>query len=150
MHFAITSERERLLLAADDEGDRDAVDELLEDIEELWDDDALKVDTDKAWDTIHRCLTDGTLEPEGGEYPLSYAILGGRHLHDEYYGAAGRPGAVLLVLVRPAVAGHARRSYRGGYAFCMSCRNWAGNQAPSAGAPGSAPVGVPLPGGGPT
>jgi len=90
VHFAITSEQERLLLAADDEGDRDAVDELLEDIEELWDDDALKVDTDKAWDTIHRCLTDGTLEPEGGEYPLSYAILGGRHLHDEYYGG-GRP-----------------------------------------------------------
>jgi hypothetical protein len=62
VHFAITSEQERSLLAADDEGDRDAVAELLEEIEEFWDDDALKVDTDKAWDAIHRCLTDGTLD----------------------------------------------------------------------------------------
>jgi hypothetical protein len=85
VHFAINSEQERLLLAADDKGVSDAVSELLEEIEEFWDDDALKVDTDKAWDAIHRCLTDGTLAPEGGEYPLSYAVLGGRHLHDEYY-----------------------------------------------------------------
>jgi hypothetical protein len=85
VHFAITAEQGRLLLAADDEGDHDAVGELLEEIEELWDDDALKVDTDKAWDAIHRCLTDGTLDPDGGGYPLSYAMLAGRHLHDQYY-----------------------------------------------------------------
>ena len=42
-------------------------------------------ETDKAWDAIHRCLTGGTLDPDGGEYPLSHAVLGGRHLHDEYY-----------------------------------------------------------------
>ncbi|WP_432981476.1 YfbM family protein [Dactylosporangium sp. CA-233914] len=85
MHFAITSDQERSLLAADDEGDSDTVGELLEDIEESWRDGGLKVDTDKAWDAIHRCLTDGTLDPDGGEYPLSLAVLGGRHLHDEYY-----------------------------------------------------------------
>lgn len=45
----------------------------------------LKVDTDKAWDGIHRCLTNGTLDPDAGEYPLSHVVLGGRHLHDEYY-----------------------------------------------------------------
>jgi hypothetical protein len=83
VHFAITSEQERSLLAAD--GDSDSVAELLEEIEESWDDDALKVDTDKAWDAIHRCLTDGTLDPDGGVYPLSHAVLGGRHLHDDYY-----------------------------------------------------------------
>ncbi|MFI5909755.1 DUF1877 family protein [Dactylosporangium sp. NPDC051541] len=85
VHFAITPDQERSLLAADDEGDTDTVGELLEDIEESWPGDALKVDTDKAWDAIHRCLTDGTLDPDGGEYPLSLAVLGGRHLHDEYY-----------------------------------------------------------------
>jgi hypothetical protein len=85
MHFAISADQERALLAADDEGDSDLVAELLEEIEEHWDDDALKVDTDKAWDPIHRCLTDGTLDPDGGEYPLSHAILGGRHLHDDIY-----------------------------------------------------------------
>ncbi|MCZ7423679.1 MULTISPECIES: DUF1877 family protein [unclassified Micromonospora] len=84
VHFAITPEQERSLLAAADDGDGDAVDELIEEIEESWAEDGLKVDTDKAWDTIHRCLTDGTLEPDGGEYPLSHAVLGGRRLHEEY------------------------------------------------------------------
>jgi hypothetical protein len=85
VHFAITPEQERSLLAADDDGDSDTVGELLEEIEESWNEGGLKVDTDKAWDAIHRCLTDGTLDPDGGEYPLSHAVLGGRHLHDEYY-----------------------------------------------------------------
>lgn len=85
VHFAITPEQERSLLAAADSGDTDAVGELLEEIEESWTDDELKVDSDKAWDAIHRCLTDGTLDPDGGEYPLSHAVLGGRHLHDEYH-----------------------------------------------------------------
>ncbi|MEU7611822.1 YfbM family protein [Micromonospora sp. NPDC049204] len=81
VHFAITSEQERSLLAADD----DRVGEFLEEIEESWYDDTFRVDTDKAWDAIHRCLTDGTLDPDGGPYPLSHAVLGGRHLHDDYY-----------------------------------------------------------------
>ncbi|MBQ1024771.1 YfbM family protein [Micromonospora sp. C95] len=84
VHFAITPEQERSLLAAGDDGDSDAVDEFIEAIEESWAEDGLKVDTDKAWDGIHRCLTDGTLEPDGGEYPFSHAVLGGRWLHDEY------------------------------------------------------------------
>jgi hypothetical protein len=83
VHFAISADQERSLLAVD--GDDDAVEELLEDIEESWTDDRLKIDTDKAWDAIHRCLTDGTLDPDGGDYPLSYAVLGGRHLHSGYY-----------------------------------------------------------------
>jgi hypothetical protein len=32
------------------------------------------------WDGIHRCLTDGTLDPDGGEPPLNHAILGGKRL----------------------------------------------------------------------
>ncbi|MES9541415.1 MULTISPECIES: YfbM family protein [unclassified Actinomadura] len=79
VHFAITDEQERALLA----GDEDAVAELLEDLEENWEDDHLKVDTDKAWEAVHRCLGDGTLDYEG--YPLSHAVLGGRHLHQEFY-----------------------------------------------------------------
>jgi Domain of unknown function (DUF1877) len=85
VYFAITPEQERSLLAADDGGDSDEVGEFLEELEESWSDSGLKVDTDKAWDAIHRCLADGTLDPDGGEYPLSHAVLGGRHLHDEYY-----------------------------------------------------------------
>lgn len=84
VHFAIGPDRERDLLAADDGGDTETVAGLIEDIEESADD-QLTESTDKAWDAIHRCLTDGTLDPDGGEYPLSHAVLGGRHLHDDYY-----------------------------------------------------------------
>ncbi|MEO3929151.1 DUF1877 family protein [Micromonosporaceae bacterium B7E4] len=83
VHFAITTEQEHSLLTAD--GDNDTVGELLEEIEESWSEDRFKVDTDKAWDAIHRCLTDGTLDPDAGDYPLSHVVLGGRHLHDEYH-----------------------------------------------------------------
>lgn len=38
VHFAVTADQERRLLAADDEGDADTVAELLEDIEKNWDD----------------------------------------------------------------------------------------------------------------
>jgi hypothetical protein len=85
VHFAITREQERALLAADEAGDGGALAELLEEIEESWDDDALKVATDQAWDAIHRSLTEGTLDPDDGEFPLSLAVLGGNHLHDDIY-----------------------------------------------------------------
>ncbi|MFO0950660.1 MAG: YfbM family protein [Isosphaeraceae bacterium] len=39
-------------------------------------------ETDKAWDAIHRCLTDGTLSGEGPA-PLHLAVLGGRSLYVE-------------------------------------------------------------------
>lgn len=84
VHFAITADQERLLLSADDRGEAE-VGEILEDIEETWNEDGLSVSSDKAWDAIHRCLGDGSLDPDGGEYPLSHAVLGGRHLHDQYY-----------------------------------------------------------------
>jgi hypothetical protein len=90
VHFAVTPEQERALIAAagrdddgDDDGDGESVGEVLEELEESWDDDGLKVDTDKAWDAMHRCLTDGTLD--GDEPPLGLAVLGGRHLSEECY-----------------------------------------------------------------
>jgi len=37
---------------------------------------------DKAWDVLHRCLTDGSLNDLGkGATPLSWCILGGKSLH---------------------------------------------------------------------
>jgi hypothetical protein len=37
---------------------------------------------DKAWDVLHRCLTDGSLHDLGkGAAPLSWCILGGKSLH---------------------------------------------------------------------
>ncbi|MBL7259753.1 YfbM family protein [Paractinoplanes lichenicola] len=82
VHFAIAPEQERALLVAVDE---DELGDFLEELEESWADDSLKVDTDKAWDAIHRCLTDGSLDPDAGDYPLNHAVLGGRHLSEDYY-----------------------------------------------------------------
>lgn len=36
---------------------------------------------DKAWDGIHRCLTEGRLGGEDGNYPLNAVVLGGLPLH---------------------------------------------------------------------
>jgi len=42
--------------------------------------------TDKAWDAIHRALTDGQLGWDNGSYPLNHVILGGELLYtsDDY------------------------------------------------------------------
>jgi len=76
VHFAITPAQEKALLAA--KSDRKLM-ELVEEIEGAWDE-AFVCETDKAWDAIHRCLTDGTLLYDSGEYPLNHCICGGRQL----------------------------------------------------------------------
>lgn len=52
---------------------------LTEYIEQRWDEDWL-CEIDKAWDAIHRCLSDGTLDPRPDQ-PLDGAILGGQSLY---------------------------------------------------------------------
>jgi Domain of unknown function (DUF1877) len=49
-------------------------------IEERWDERFL-AETDKAWDAIHRCLTDGTLAWGNGSFPLNRCILGGEDIY---------------------------------------------------------------------
>lgn len=82
VHFAITSEQLASVLAASNDDD---LMEIIEQIEEAWDKDDL-AESDKAWDAIHRCLTDGSLLYESGEYPLNHVICGGRQLYqgEEY------------------------------------------------------------------
>jgi hypothetical protein len=77
VHFAIDDADAERLLAAD--GD-DAVMAIVEEIEESGE--RPHADTDKAWDAIHRSLTDGRLEWDNGTYPLNAVILGGRQLHE--------------------------------------------------------------------
>jgi hypothetical protein len=82
VHFAITSGELASILAASNDED---LMKVVERIEELWDKQYL-AESDKAWDAIHRCLTDGSLLYESGEYPLNHVICGGRQLYrgDEY------------------------------------------------------------------
>jgi hypothetical protein len=78
VHFAIDAEAaDRLLTAADD----DQVAALIEEIEE----ETIGVghcDTDKAWDAIHRSLTDGYLGYGNGTFPLNAVILGGAQVYE--------------------------------------------------------------------
>jgi hypothetical protein len=92
VHFAITSENLARLLHAPN--DTELV-EIIGEIEKLWDKEHL-AESDKAWDAIHRCLTDGSLLYENGEYPLNLAICGGRQLYrgDDYTVALVTPEQV--------------------------------------------------------
>jgi hypothetical protein len=76
VHFAVTPTQAESLLAA--KSDRKLM-PIVAQIEEAWEK-PFAVETDKAWDAIHRCLTDGTLLYESGEYPLNHCICGGRQL----------------------------------------------------------------------
>jgi hypothetical protein len=77
VHFAVTPAKGRELLAA--KSDRKLMG-LIEALEETWEK-PFVVESDKAWDAIHRCLTDGSLLYVSGEYPLNHCICGGRQLH---------------------------------------------------------------------
>ena len=38
------------------------------------------LDMGTLWDPIHRCLTEGELDPAAGDFPLNTAVLGGKQL----------------------------------------------------------------------
>jgi hypothetical protein len=79
VHFSIDdATAERLLAAPDD----DALGDVIDEIESVWDKDRL-FETDKAWNALHRCLADGTLDQDGGEPPLNLCFFGGTALNDE-------------------------------------------------------------------
>jgi hypothetical protein len=90
VHFALSRTQVRALLAA--KSDRKLI-SLIEQIEDSWEIPFL-AESDKAWDAIHRCLTDGSLLYISGEYPLNHCICGGRQLH------RGRGYTVSFVTVR--------------------------------------------------
>jgi len=75
--FAIDDVTAKALLAASSDGD---VMEIVEAVEERWEEELLQ-ETDNTWDAMHRVLSDGSLDPAGGTFPLNRALLGGRHLH---------------------------------------------------------------------
>jgi hypothetical protein len=39
------------------------------------------LDIGSVWDPLHRILTDGELDPGGGDFPENHVVLGGRQLH---------------------------------------------------------------------
>jgi hypothetical protein len=96
-HFAITEQEAAQLGSFDNDDDR--INFVKEGVEEVWDVQYL-VETDKAWDGIHRCL--GEFPPDTpwfypvdpkhgaharaedhGSYPLRLCVLGGKKILDD-------------------------------------------------------------------
>src|SRR5437879_5676059 len=81
VHYALDLEAVQKLKSFSDEGDR--LDYLLEELEEEYfaTHEEWLAQTDKAWDAIHRTLTDGEIGWDNGTYPLNHVILGGELLY---------------------------------------------------------------------
>jgi hypothetical protein len=98
VHFALSDSDYARIIATDDP---EALVELIqEDIEERYlDAPEASFQSDKAWDAIHRCLTDGSLLYETGPFPLALAVLGGRALDagDDYTACLVEKGEVRAV-----------------------------------------------------
>src|SRR5450631_4688008 len=80
MHFAISFEQAMKLLQC--KTDEDLVEMVEEEVEEVSTEEN-SFQTDKSWDAIHRCLSNGTLDIRQGTRPLNLAILGGNILNKE-------------------------------------------------------------------
>ena len=81
VHFSLSADEVERIRAIDDESAR--VDYIHETIEEEYfaKQPERKAESDKAWDAMHRALSDGELTWEGGEYPLNHVVLGGELLY---------------------------------------------------------------------
>ncbi|MFG0307284.1 MAG: DUF1877 family protein [Phycisphaerales bacterium JB040] len=84
VHFALTDDELNTLIEFSDEQKR--LDHLKEVIEEELLETQRAVETEHAWDGLHRSLTDGNFEWENGTFPLNAVILHGEPLHfkDDY------------------------------------------------------------------
>lgn len=79
VHFALASKDLKKLRKLSTPAE--VVDFIAEDIEQrylptgTW-----TFESEKAWEPLHRCLTNGRLEQGKGPFPLAYAVLGGARL----------------------------------------------------------------------
>jgi len=83
VHFALThGEVVKLKSFATDVERRE---HLTDEIEETYfgEHEDLKAESDKAWDGMHRTLTDGRFAYDNGQYPLSHVVMGGEVVYGE-------------------------------------------------------------------
>lgn len=93
--FALTESEVAKLREIEDEQERR--DYLTDAIEE---DEAVSSEAvDKAWDAMHRCFAEGSLDPNRGQLPLSKLVLGGESLYsdDDYIIWLKRPHLVSAI-----------------------------------------------------
>jgi hypothetical protein len=95
VHFALTKSDLAKVVAFDNPDE--LVEFITEDLEERYLAKRTRsYQSDKAWDAIHRCLTDGRLLYESGPFPLAYAVLGGapQDAGDDYTACLVQPEQV--------------------------------------------------------
>ncbi|MHB0961506.1 MAG: YfbM family protein [Pirellulaceae bacterium] len=82
VHFALDEDDVDALKSQPSDSAR--LDYLQEQIEERYFGDCRDwlAESDKAWDAIHRTLTDGTIGWGNGAFPLSHVILGGERIYE--------------------------------------------------------------------
>jgi hypothetical protein len=99
VHFALTAEEVATLSAFDDEQERLTF--VQEELEEryLEEPKTYAAESDKAWDAMHRTLSDGELSWNGGSFPLNHVVLGGKQLYadDDYIMSLKTPEQVLAI-----------------------------------------------------
>lgn len=83
VHFAISADDVQRLKSIADEQER--LNHLKEEIEESYFETSPQffAESDKAWDAMHRALSDGKLSWNGGAYPLNHTVLGGELLYTD-------------------------------------------------------------------
>lgn len=81
VHFALTSEEVVCLKSFKDDSER--LNHLQEEIEETYMNNFpdLYAETDKAWDAMHRLLSDGELSYDEGPEPLRFTVIGGEPIY---------------------------------------------------------------------
>jgi hypothetical protein len=93
LHFALTDDEVTTFRALPTDEER--VDYVTNEIEEKLFGTIRGVETDKAWDAIHRALSDGHLTWDGGTHPLNAVILAGSEVYNT--------GDFIMSLKSPAV-----------------------------------------------
>ena len=116
VHFAVEEAEVMKLKSFDDESER--VEYFINDFEEThmarenkdW-----YQETDKAWDGIHRSLTDGRFRDGNGTYPLNCVILGGEDIsvEDDYIIFVKSPSHVREIAA--GLEGFTKQRLRKGY-----------------------------------
>jgi len=115
VHFALSSDDVAALLSKSNDEERLTF--VQEEIEERYFEAPCThiAQSDKAWDAMHRALSDGLLSYDGGHYPLSHVVLGGQPLYDEddYIISLKTPDQVRDVAA--AIAGITQEQFREKY-----------------------------------
>lgn len=108
VHFALEQAEVDSLLLLDTDADR--LGYLEQVIEERYfaGPRELVAESDKSWDAMHRALSDGTLAPDGGRYPLDHVVLGGRSLYagDDYIMSLKTPAQVEDIAAALSLVNH--------------------------------------------